>query len=237
MITITPVRRALIPVDSAAAALVSAPNYDEFQGDQEIWDLLQENPMSVLRVTMAHCHADSPETIGFRDSQDALAKAGTPMEELEAERAKLKDQLLRTAADFDNYRKRARKDVELAERKGKEAVLREILPVIDNLERAVAASADAVDVQAVRDGVNMVLKRFEESAARLGIERVESVGQRFDPNLHDAFQQVETDEVAPGTVVQEYQPGYKMGDKLLRPAMVVVARKVPEPKTEEGDAS
>ena len=161
----------------------------------------------------------------------------SPMEELEAERAKLKDQLLRTAADFDNYRKRARKDVELAERKGKEAVLREILPVIDNLERAVAASADAVDVQAVRDGVNMVLKSFEESAARLGIERVEAVGQRFDPNLHDAFQQVETDEVAPGTVVQEYQPGYKMGDKLLRPAMVVVARKVPEPKTEEGDAS
>ncbi|GAB5543501.1 MAG: nucleotide exchange factor GrpE [Sandaracinaceae bacterium] len=161
----------------------------------------------------------------------------SPMEELEAERAKLKDQLLRTAADFDNYRKRARKDVELAERKGKEAVLREILPVIDNLERAVAASADSVDVQAVRDGVNMVLKSFEESAARLGIERVESVGQRFDPNLHDAFQQVETDEVAPGTVVQEYQPGYKMGDKLLRPAMVVVARKVPEPKTEEGDAS
>ncbi|MCH8810652.1 MAG: DUF1015 family protein [Gemmatimonadetes bacterium] len=84
MITITPVRRALIPVDSAAAALVSAPNYDEFQGDREIWDLLQKNPMSVLRVTMAHCQADSPATIGVRDSQDALAKASTNMEELEA---------------------------------------------------------------------------------------------------------------------------------------------------------
>ena len=84
MITITPVRRALIPIDSAAAARISAPNYDEFQGDGEIWDLLQENPMSVLRVTMAHCHADSPETIGLRDSQSALAKAGTHMEELEA---------------------------------------------------------------------------------------------------------------------------------------------------------
>ncbi len=84
MITITPVRRALIPVDSAAAARISAPNYDEFQGDREIWELLQANPMSVLRVTMAHCHADSPETIGVRDSQGALAKAGTHMEELEA---------------------------------------------------------------------------------------------------------------------------------------------------------
>ena len=84
MITITPVRRALIPIDSAAAAHISAPNYDEFQSDREIWDLLQENPMSVLRVTMAHCHADSPETIGLRDSPGALAKAGTHMEELKA---------------------------------------------------------------------------------------------------------------------------------------------------------
>ncbi len=82
MITITPVCRALIPVGSAAAALVSAPNYDEFQGDLEIWDLLQDNPMSVLRVTMAHCHVDSPETIGKGDSPAALARAGTNMKEL-----------------------------------------------------------------------------------------------------------------------------------------------------------
>ncbi len=84
MITITPVRRALVPVDSAAAARISAPNYDEFQSDREIWELLQDHPMSVLRVTMAHCHADSPEAIAVRDSPEALAKAGTHMEELKA---------------------------------------------------------------------------------------------------------------------------------------------------------
>ena len=84
MITITPVRRALVPIDSSAAARVSAPNYDEFQGDREIWDLLQDNPTSVLRVTMAHCHAPSLDEIGLGDSPDALAKAGTNMEELEA---------------------------------------------------------------------------------------------------------------------------------------------------------
>ena len=84
MITITPVRRALVPIDSDAAARISAPNYDEFQGDHEIWDLLQDNPMSVLRVTMAHCHANSLETIGVRDSQGALAHAGTQMEDLKA---------------------------------------------------------------------------------------------------------------------------------------------------------
>ena len=84
MITISPVRRALVPIDSAAAARVSAPNYDEFQSDREIWELLQDHPMSVLRVTMAHCHADSPETIGPGDSPDALAKAGANMEDLKA---------------------------------------------------------------------------------------------------------------------------------------------------------
>ena len=82
MITISPVRRALIPTGSSAATRISAPNYDEFQGDREIWDLLQDNPASVLRVTMAHCHADSPEAIGRSDSQDALAKASVNMEEL-----------------------------------------------------------------------------------------------------------------------------------------------------------
>ena len=84
MITITPVRRALVPIDSDAAARISAPNYDEFQGDHEIWELLQDNPMSVLRVTMAHCHANSLEAIGVRDSEGALAIAGTQMEDLKA---------------------------------------------------------------------------------------------------------------------------------------------------------
>ena len=84
MVTITPVRRALIPVDSPAATLLGALNYDEFQSDVEIWELLQENPRSVLRVTMAHCDADSPTTIGRGDSPVALARAAANMEELRA---------------------------------------------------------------------------------------------------------------------------------------------------------
>lgn len=160
----------------------------------------------------------------------------SPLAALEEERDKLKDQLLRTAADFDNFRKRSRKDVEQAERRGRESILRELLPVIDNLGRAVQASEDAADVAAVREGVEMVLKLFEDTAARIGLTRVESVGQRFDPNIHDAFQQLATAEHAPGTIVQEYQPGYMLGDKLLRPAMVVVARKPPEPKPADEQA-
>ncbi|MGE0784861.1 MAG: nucleotide exchange factor GrpE [Sandaracinaceae bacterium] len=149
----------------------------------------------------------------------------TPLAKLEVERDKLKDQLLRTAADFDNFRKRSRKELELAERKGKESVLLEVLPVIDNLERAVQAAQGATEVSAVIDGVNMVLKLFADTAQRLGLTRVESLGERFDPNLHDAFQYQETDAHPPGTIAMQYQAGYRLGDKLLRPAMVAVAKK------------
>lgn len=176
------------------------------------------------------------------EAQEAAADAspeGEPLSEtaaLEAERDKYKDQLLRTAADFDNFRKRTRKDLEQAERKGRESIMLELLPVIDNLERAVQAAGSASDASAVRQGVEMVLKLFNDTAERIGLERVQSVGQRFDPNVHDAFQQQETDEHPPGTIVAEYQSGYRLGDKLLRPAMVVVAKKPAAPKPPEGGA-
>ena len=174
----------------------------------------------------------SDEETADPDDPEATVEDVSPLEALEAERDKLKDQLLRKAADFENFRKRSRKDIEQAERRGKETILREILPVIDNLERAVEAAEGAQDVAAVRDGVRMVLKLFEDTAARIELTRVAALGERFDPNLHDAFQQVETDEQPPGTIVQEYQSGYVYGDRLLRPAMVVVARKPPAPPEE-----
>ncbi|UJR82394.1 nucleotide exchange factor GrpE [Sandaracinus amylolyticus] len=144
---------------------------------------------------------------------------------LREERDRLKEQLLRTAADYDNFRKRTKKELEDAERRGREDAVREMLPVFDNLERAVQAAGAASDVAAIVDGIKMVLKLFEDQTQRIGITRVPTVGQRFDPSVHDAIQQTETDEHPPGTVIAEVVPGYKLGDRLVRPAMVVVARK------------
>lgn len=141
----------------------------------------------------------------------------------QAEVLKTRDQLLRTAADFDNFRKRARKDVEDAQRKGLERVLLELLPVSDNLERAVQAAQSSTDVAPVVEGVTMVLRFFEDALVRLGVERVPTVGSGFDPALHEAVQQVESD-AAPGTIVAELAPGYRHAGKLLRAAMVAVAR-------------
>lgn len=141
----------------------------------------------------------------------------------QAEVLKVRDQLLRTAADFDNFRKRTRKDVEDAQRKGLERALLEVLPVADNLERAVQAAQQSGDLNSVVEGVRMVLRFFEDAMSRLGVERVLSVGHAFDPGLHEAVQHVESDEPA-GTVINEMTPGYKLGGKLLRAALVGVAR-------------
>lgn len=180
----------------------------------------------------------SPSGVANPEGAPAEGESGdeaSALARLEVERDKYKDQLLRTAADFDNYRKRSVKEVQQAERRGRESVLLDVLPIIDNLERAVQASESAADPAAVRKGVEMVLKSFDDTAARIGLTRVESVGQRFDPNKHDAFQQQETDEHPPGTIVAEFQPGYLLGEKLLRPAMVVVAKKPASPASEADD--
>jgi molecular chaperone GrpE len=160
---------------------------------------------------------------------DAASSAPEASTDPVAERDRLKDQLLRVAADLENFRKRTRKDLEEADRRAKENVVRELLPVIDNLERAIAAASGAETVQGIIDGVGMVLKLFEDASNRIGLERLPSVGERFDPSIHDAIQQVETSEHPPGTIVSELVPGYRLGGKLIRAAMVAVARPPTDP--------
>jgi molecular chaperone GrpE len=144
---------------------------------------------------------------------------------LEKEKQELYDRLLRTAADLDNFRKRARKDADEARLKAREEVLREILPGIDNLERALAASG--ASPEGVIEGVRLVLRQFQTALERVEVKAFESVGAAFDPTRHEAIAQVETRERPPGTVVIEMQRGYTIGSRLLRPALVTVAKAPP----------
>lgn len=152
-----------------------------------------------------------------------------PVAAVTAERDKLKDQLLRTLADFDNYRKRSKRDEQDAKHRGREDVLRELLPVFDNLERAATYAKTGADAKAIAEGVVMVLKLFEDTVGRLGGQRLRPVGQPFDPNIHEAIQQVESAEHAAGIVAIELVPGYQLGERLLRPAMVAVSKGAPAP--------
>jgi molecular chaperone GrpE len=157
------------------------------------------------------------------------ASAEDPLELARAETQRLRDQLLRTAADFDNFRKRTRRELEEAERRSREDLLRELLPVFDNLDRAAAHAETATEVEALADGIRMVMRQFADTLGKLDIERVESVGQPFDPAVHEAIQHMATSEYPPGTVAGEAQSGYRMGERLVRPALVVVA-KAPVPE-------
>ena len=178
--------------------------------------------------------SEEEEVIFPEDEATEAAEEPTELEKAHAERDRMREQLLRIAADFDNFRKRSRKEIEEVRRRATEDTLREVLPIVDNLERAADAMGDATEVAAVADGVHMVLRGFEDIASRLGLKRVPGVGNQFDPTCHDAMQQEETDEHAPGTIVSEIVPGYYLGERLLRPAMVVVA-KPPTQTDDQGD--
>jgi molecular chaperone GrpE len=164
-------------------------------------------------------------------------RPGETLAEVQAEATRLKDALLRTAADFDNFRKRTRRELEEARRNGREDLLRALLPVFDNLERAIQSAQRTSDVKAMTEGLTMVQRQFIDALGREGIARIPTVGRPFDPGLHEAIQQVETGEHDPGTVIAEVQPGYTQGERLLRAAMVVVARGKPDDDASNGDSS
>jgi len=148
---------------------------------------------------------------------------------LEAEKAELKDRMLRIAAEFDNYKKRVRKDMSEHENKVREAILRDFLEIADNLERAVATAGSGTqkDIKSVQDGVELVLRLFRAKLERYAVTAFEAAGQPFDPRLHDAISQAPSAEATPGTVLHELQKGYRVGERLLRPAVVIVATAPP----------
>jgi len=172
--------------------------------------------------------ADAPEQ-GDPSGAEAVDEVPSAVEEdplataLE-ENKRLRDQLLRTAADFDNFRKRTKREVTEANERGREDLLKELLPVFDNLERASEHAKSATDVTALLDGIELVTKQFVDTLARAGIEKINALGQPFDPSLHEAIQQIETSDVPAGSVANQVQAGYRLGGRLLRPCMVVVAK-------------
>lgn len=144
----------------------------------------------------------------------------------QAENAALQDRLLRLQAEFENYRKRQQRERDDIYRQAKERVLRELPGVLDNLERALQhAAAPGAAPETLAQGVDLVCKQLQEVLARFGAEPIAALGNAFDPHLHEAMARVETSGDPPdGTVVEEYRRGYLLDGKVLRPALVAVAK-------------
>src|SRR3954466_13326998 len=149
------------------------------------------------------------------DAPPTLEQQIEQLEKLEQEKRELHDRLLRTAAEFENFKKRAKKETDDAATRGREQLLKELLPAIDNLERALkhAPQGDPLAV-----GIIQTEKQLLQALEKFGVTRFTSIGKPFDPSVHDAIQQVETADHAPGSVAQEFASGYMIGQRLLRPA-------------------
>src|SRR5688572_23469973 len=169
-----------------------------------------------------------PPQDGAGQGDDSLE---TRLATLEKEKKENWDRYLRAAADLENFRKRQRREVEDARFEAKSKVLKEMLPVVDNLERAIEHATQQAGTNPIVEGVQLVLRQFLSAFERLEVTPIEAAGQPFDPNLHEAISQIESD-ATPGTVVQVLQRGYRSPERLLRPALVVVA-KPPASKTAE----
>jgi molecular chaperone GrpE len=136
------------------------------------------------------------------------------------------DMLLRTTADFDNFKKRAARERQDAVKFANESLLQKLIPILDTFDMALSAAANAKEgtAQSLQTGVSMILSQFRSVLTEAGLEEIDATGKPFDPNFHEAVSQQESADVAEGHVLQQLRRGYKLKDRLLRPATVIVAK-------------
>jgi molecular chaperone GrpE len=184
-----------------------------------------------LKGSVKKNQEDIIETIGeelllgeSQEKEKGIEELKKMLESKEKELKEHHDRLLRLAADFENYKKRAARDKEDWTKFANEELIRAILPFIDNLERAVNHAEKVVDTGVLIEGVRLTLQQILQTLNKFGLSSFQSVGKPFDPTVHEAMLVVETNQHEPNQVVEEFQKGYLLNDRLLRPATVSVSK-------------
>ena len=162
------------------------------------------------------------ETDNAMEENEETPKEKTPLENAEESIANLTDRLMRTAAEFDNFKKRSAREKDEVYSNAVCDTMAKILPILDNLDRAISASEESGEVGSVLDGIKMIKKQFDEVLKSIGVEPIEAVGQEFDPEKHNAVMTAESDEKE-NTVLEEFMKGYIYKDKVVRHSMVKVS--------------
>ena len=168
---------------------------------------------------------EAQETAAERAAGEDAATLQSEVERLQAELDQTKEQLMRQAAEFQNYRRRTSEEKAVLVEVGKEAVVLQLLDVMDDMTRTVeAVAADGATLDSLRQGVEMVHRKMVDEFDKLGVHPIETVGKPFDENLHEAMmRQPAPENTAPGTILHEIQRGYRMNDRVLRHSRVIVA--------------
>lgn len=168
---------------------------------------------------------EAPEGQEQAGGEESVESLKATIESLNAAMEAAKEQVLRSQAEAQNARLRAEKDVEKAHKFGQEKLLQDLLPVVDNLERALASmDRDNADFKAVIEGIELTHKSFVDALAKYNVESVDPAGEPFDPERHQAMTMVPNPDVEPNTVIEVFQKGYTLNGRLVRPAMVVVSK-------------
>ena len=163
------------------------------------------------------------DSAGESQTDSELETLKTQLAEKTQQCEDYKNLLQRTGAEFDNYKKRTAREKEALYSEGVGDAVTAFLPVVDNMERALEACSKDGDSQSLREGVDMIFKQFKETIKNLGVEEIKSKGEAFDPNLHNAVMHVQDEAYGENQIVEEFQKGYKLKDKVLRHSMVKVA--------------
>ena len=135
------------------------------------------------------------------------------------------DLYIRSQAEIDNLKKRYQKERQDLVKFANESLIKQLLPVVDNLEKAITHSQDEDSIEAIREGIDLTLKGLTDILQKAGVKTVEAVGEQFDPNFHEAVSEMANDRVEPGSVIKDLQKGYILNQRLIRPSMVIVSKK------------
>jgi molecular chaperone GrpE len=172
--------------------------------------------------------AEAPEVIAAEHTQlpadEALDDRDQILVELTAERDRLNDQLLRSMADLQNFRKRAQQREGEIRQYAAEGVVQDLLPVLDNFERTIKAAESGASLESLLEGVNAIARQFRSVLDAQNVSKIPTVGQQFDPELHEAVASEPSEEHEEGAITEELSAGYRMREKVIRPARVKVAR-------------
>lgn len=180
-------------------------------------------------------HEEAEANPGLAEPEaDKLEVETDPLRLLEIERDALTGQLLRARADFDNYRKRVARDTQRLRQMAAENLVRDMLPVMDNLDLALKYKDE--DTAALTEGVAMVARQLQDVMDRHGLTPIEAAGRAFDPTVHEAVAQIPSEDLPAGQVVQEFQRGYTLGDQVIRPSKVTVSAGPASPVAEEAES-
>ena len=200
--------------------------------DPELEEAVPEEEASVSEAGAAPLDEDNMVPFPLEEVDiDALVEE---RDAAAAEAARLSDQLLRARAEFDNYRKRVARDNERMRQLAAGDLIKNLLPIADNLDLALQHVSDPDD--SLAQGVGMVLNQFSEALQQAGLEVIAAEGEVFDPNIHEAMLQEESNDVPAGSVLREFQRGYRLGDLVLRPTKVVVSSGSPGDTNDSDDS-